>query len=47
MDDWLAIFPEIIQKSCHPVCMAWLVEELQLENKKSDKVDWINLKYCL
>ncbi|KAL9397699.1 hypothetical protein Peur_011952 [Populus x canadensis] len=37
MDDWLAIFPEIIQKSCHPVCMAWLVEELQLENKKSDK----------
>lgn len=46
MDDWLAIFPEIIQKYCHPVCMAWLVEELQLENKKSDKVDWINLKYC-
>ncbi|KAJ6403796.1 hypothetical protein OIU84_012075 [Salix udensis] len=37
MDDWLTIFPEIIQKSCHPVCMAWLVEELQLENKKSDK----------
>ncbi|KAJ6710918.1 PHOSPHOGLYCOLATE PHOSPHATASE [Salix koriyanagi] len=35
MDDWLTIFPEIIQKSCHPVCMAWLVEELQLENKKS------------
>lgn len=37
MDDWLTIFPEIIQKSCHPVCMTWLVEELQLENKKSDK----------
>ncbi|CAK7349357.1 unnamed protein product [Dovyalis caffra] len=36
MDDWLTIFPEIIQKSCHPVCMAWLVEELHLENKKSD-----------
>ncbi|KAF2292635.1 hypothetical protein GH714_026186 [Hevea brasiliensis] len=34
LDDWLTIFPEIIQKSCDCISMAWLVEELRLENKK-------------
>ncbi|KAJ9176561.1 hypothetical protein P3X46_011863 [Hevea brasiliensis] len=37
LDDWLAVFPEIIEKSCNCICMAWLVEELHLQNKKLDE----------
>ncbi|KAG8641921.1 uncharacterized protein LOC110627367 isoform X2 [Manihot esculenta] len=37
LDDWPTVFPEIILKSCNCICMAWLVEELRLENKKLDK----------
>ncbi|CAK9181212.1 unnamed protein product [Ilex paraguariensis] len=36
-DDWLMVFSEIILKSCQPVCMAWLEEELFLKNRKPDK----------
>ncbi|XP_050206536.1 uncharacterized protein LOC126656095 isoform X2 [Mercurialis annua] len=37
LDDWLTIFPDIIQKSCDRLCMSWLLEELHLENKKPDE----------
>ncbi|GAV70682.1 DUF3685 domain-containing protein [Cephalotus follicularis] len=36
MDDWLTGFSEIIQKSCQPVCKAWLESELDLENSNLD-----------
>ncbi|EYU17984.1 hypothetical protein ABFS82_14G211000 [Erythranthe guttata] len=35
--DLLAVFAEIIQKCCQPVCMAWLEEELRLISSKPDK----------
>ncbi|KAF5726596.1 hypothetical protein HS088_TW22G00276 [Tripterygium wilfordii] len=37
MDDWLIVFPEIIRKSCLPVCTSWLEKELCLENNNLDK----------
>ncbi|KAK9282565.1 hypothetical protein L1049_005486 [Liquidambar formosana] len=37
MDDRLAIFSEIIQKSRLSVCMTWLEKELCLKNNKPDK----------
>ncbi|KDP26400.1 hypothetical protein JCGZ_17558 [Jatropha curcas] len=37
LDDWLTIFPETIQKAFDCICMAWLGEELCLENKKLDE----------
>ncbi|XP_065875434.1 uncharacterized protein [Euphorbia lathyris] len=37
LDDWLSIFPEIIQKCYNCISEGWLLEELRLENKKQDK----------
>lgn len=37
MEDWLTVFPEIIQRSCQPVCMAWLENEICLENSGASK----------
>ncbi|PIN22759.1 hypothetical protein CDL12_04520 [Handroanthus impetiginosus] len=36
-NDFLAVFAEIIQKCCQPLCMAWLEEELRLISRKPDK----------
>ncbi|KAG2712026.1 hypothetical protein I3760_04G105400 [Carya illinoinensis] len=30
MDNWITVFAGIIQKSCHPICVAWLGKELCL-----------------
>ncbi|XP_065633403.1 uncharacterized protein LOC112026550 isoform X2 [Quercus suber] len=37
MEDWLTVFPDIIQRSCQPVCMAWLENVLCLENSTTSK----------
>lgn len=37
MENWLTIFPGIIQKSCLPICMAWLEKELRLKESEADK----------
>nr|DAD23898.1 TPA_asm: hypothetical protein HUJ06_025361 [Nelumbo nucifera] len=36
-ENWLEVSSKIIQTSCLPVCLAWLEEELQLENKRAEK----------
>jgi hypothetical protein len=40
MDNWSAIFPEIMQKCCQPICMAWLEKELHLKESDTNKVFW-------
>ncbi|KAJ7961505.1 Phosphoglycolate phosphatase [Quillaja saponaria] len=37
VDDWLTVFSEVVQNCCQPVCMAWLENELCLENNNEDK----------
>ncbi|XP_059432345.1 uncharacterized protein LOC132165700 isoform X2 [Corylus avellana] len=37
MDNWSAIFPEIMQKCCQPICMAWLEKELHLKESDTNK----------
>ncbi|KAK9145986.1 hypothetical protein Sjap_005889 [Stephania japonica] len=36
-DDWSIALMEIMQKSCQPLFVAWLEEELYLQNRKHDK----------
>jgi hypothetical protein len=40
MDNCLAIFPEIMQKCCQPICMTWLEKELHLKESDTNKVVW-------
>ncbi|KAK6259788.1 putative protein family Ycf55 - like 1 [Theobroma cacao] len=44
MDDWLIAFSRIIQKSCKPVCFAWLEKELGLESNNMELVSLITEK---
>ncbi|XP_062149457.1 uncharacterized protein LOC133858051 isoform X2 [Alnus glutinosa] len=37
MDNCLAIFPEIMQKCCQPICMTWLEKELHLKESDTNK----------
>ncbi|XVF81157.1 hypothetical protein PTKIN_Ptkin15bG0134300 [Pterospermum kingtungense] len=44
MDDWLIAFSTIIQKSCKPICFAWLGKELGLETNSKELVSLITEK---
>nr|POF07425.1 hypothetical protein CFP56_29191 [Quercus suber] len=51
MEDWLTVFPDIIQRSCQPVCMAWLENVLCLENSTTSKLSschwtWVRVRHC-
>lgn len=37
MNDWSTVLSDVIQKSCQPVCMTWLENELCSKSSKPDK----------
>ncbi|XVE72783.1 hypothetical protein DITRI_Ditri11bG0066300 [Diplodiscus trichospermus] len=43
-DDWLVAFSRIIEKSCKPVCFAWLESELEAETNNMELVTLITEK---
>ncbi|XWS31298.1 hypothetical protein CRYUN_Cryun23aG0065100 [Craigia yunnanensis] len=44
MNDWLIAFSRIIEKSCKPVCFAWLEKELGLQTNNMELVTMITEK---
>ncbi|XP_022771428.1 uncharacterized protein LOC111314387 isoform X3 [Durio zibethinus] len=44
IDDWFIAFSKIIEKSCKPVCFAWLEKELGLETNNMELVTLITEK---